>query len=232
MTKTDSNPILIAKKAAGQAAAELIREGMLVGLGTGSTAAFFIESLGKRCQAGLKISAIATSQQSARQAELLGISMLDPEIIASLDITVDGADEIDHDKNMIKGGGGALLREKLLAQASKEMVIIIDETKLVEHLGTCPLPIEIVPFVYHTTLHRLEKLGYHGVLRLNRGGKPFVTDNGNYIFDIQYSNPILNPQEEQERLKSITGVVETGLFFHLAKRVVIGYEDGFAKVRP
>jgi ribose 5-phosphate isomerase A len=230
MTKTDSHPTMIAKKAAGQAAADLIQEGMLVGLGTGSTAAFFIEALGKRCQAGLKISAIATSQQSAHQAQLLGIPIQDPDSITSIDVTVDGADEIDHHKNMIKGGGGALLREKLLAQASKEMIVVIDETKLVDHLGDHPLPVEIVPFVYLTTLQRLTERGYEGVLRLDREEKPFVTDNGNYIFDIQFSQPILDPKKEHERLKSITGVIETGFFFHLAKRIVIGYEDGFAKV--
>lgn len=231
MTKTDSNPTLIAKKAAGQAAAELIQENMLVGLGTGSTTAFFIEALGKRCQEGLKITAIATSQQSTRQAQRLGIPLKDPDTITMLDITVDGADEIDHHKNMIKGGGGALLREKLLAQASYEMVVIIDETKLVNHLGDHPLPVEIAPFVYRSTLQRLEAYGYQGVLRLNREKNPFFTDNGNYIFDIQYPNPILDPQKEQELLKSITGVLETGLFFNLAKRVVIGYEDGFVKIR-
>jgi ribose 5-phosphate isomerase A len=231
MKKTDSNPILIAKKAAGQTAAELILEGMLVGLGTGSTAAFFIEALGKRCREGLKISAVATSQQSVRQAQHLGIPLIDPNTVTSLDITVDGADEIDHHKNMIKGGGGALLREKLLAQASKEMIVIIDETKLVDHLGDHPVPIEIAPFVYQSTLHRIEQRGYRGVLRLTRDKDPFITDNGNYIFDIQYTSPILHPEKEHERLKTIAGVIETGLFFHVAKRVVIGYEDGFVKVR-
>lgn len=231
MTKTDSNPVLIAKKAAGQAAAELIQEGMLVGLGTGSTAAFFIEALGKRCKEGLKISAIATSQQSARQAEHVGIPLKDPATITQIDITVDGADEIDHLKNMIKGGGGALLREKLLALASKELLVVIDETKLVDQLGDHPVAVEIVPFIYRTTMQRLEKQGYHGVLRLDRDNQPFVTDNGNYIFDIQYSQPILDPEKEDKRLKSITGVIETGLFFRVAHRVIIGYEDGFVKIR-
>lgn len=230
MTHTDSHPTFIAKKAAGRAAAELIQDGMLVGLGTGSTAAFFIEALGKRCQEGLKISALATSQQSAHQALQLGIPLEDPRTIMSVDITVDGADEIDHHKNMIKGGGGALLREKLLAQASRELIVVIDETKLVDQLGTHPLPIEIAPFVYRSTLQRLEAQGYQGVLRLNRNEEPYLTDNGNYIADIQYAVPILNPMEEQERLKSITGVIETGLFFDLAGRVIIGYEDGFVKV--
>jgi ribose 5-phosphate isomerase A len=226
----ETNPILIAKKAAGTAAAELIENGMLVGLGTGSTAAFFIEALGKRCREGLKISAVATSQQSTRQAEQLGISLRDPETITSLDVKVDGADEIDHHKNMIKGGGGALLREKLLAQSSQEMIVIIDETKLVDHLGTHPLPVEISRFVYQSTLQRIKAKGYQGILRLNRENDPYLTENGNYIVDLQYSAPITDPIKEQEQLKSITGVLETGLFFNLAGRVVIGYEDGFVKV--
>lgn len=231
MTQTDSNPILIAKKAAGLAAAALIEEGMLVGLGTGSTSAFFIEALGKRCQEGLKISAVATSEQSAKHAKHLGIPMMAPDEMTFLDITVDGADEIDRHKNMIKGGGGALLREKLLAQASKEMVVIIDEMKLVEHLGNHPLPIEIVPFVYRSTIQRLAENGYHGALRLTRTQEIFLTDNGNYIFDIHYPHSILDPQHEHDRLKKITGVVETGFFFNLAKRIVIGYEDGFTKIQ-
>jgi ribose 5-phosphate isomerase A len=227
----ETNPILIAKKAAGFAAAELIENGMLVGLGTGSTAAFFIEALGKRCREGLKILAVATSQQSLHQAEHLGIPIKDPETTTTLDVTVDGADEIDHHKNMIKGGGGALLREKLLAQSSQEMIVIIDETKLVDHLGTHPLAVEIARFFYRSTLQRIEAKGYQGVLRLNRENVPYLTENGNYIVDLQYSTPITDPIKEQEHLKSITGVIETGLFFNLAGRVVIGYEDGFVKVR-
>lgn len=230
MTQTDSNPIFKAKKAAGRAAADLIDEGMAVGLGTGSTAAFFIEALGKRCQAGLKITAAATSEQSARQAQSFGIPLKDIDSFIALDVTVDGADEIDHRKNMIKGGGGALLREKLLAQASKEMIVIIDETKLVQFLGNHPVPVEIVPFAHRSTIERLAKQGYQGVLRIDRDKNVFKTDNGNFIYDIHFSRPILNPQEEQDRLKSITGVVETGLFFNLAGKVVVGYEDGLTKV--
>ncbi len=231
MTKTDGNPLLIAKRAAGKAAAELIQDDMLVGLGTGSTAAFFIEALAERCREGLKISAVATSQQSTHQAQLLGIPLEDPDTLISIDIIVDGADEIDHHKNMIKGGGGALLREKLLAQASKEMIVIIDETKLVNHLGTHPLPVEIARFLYRSTLHRLEAKGYQGVLRLKRDNEPYLTDNGNYIVDIQYLTPMIDPMKEEANLKSLTGVIETGIFFNLAGRVVIGYEDGCVKVR-
>lgn len=230
MTRTDFSPIIMAKKAAGKAAAELVQEGMLVGLGTGSTASYFIEALGKRCQEGLKISAIATSNQSMRQAHTVGIPLVEPDEVEQIDLTIDGADEIDHQKNMIKGGGGALLREKLIALASKEMVVIVDETKLVEALGAFPVPVEIAPFVYPSTLKHLKDQGYQGTLRLNRDQSIYMTDNKNYIVDIQFQKPILNPIREHEKLKSLTGVLETGLFFHLAKRVIVGYEDGLVKI--
>jgi ribose 5-phosphate isomerase A len=223
-------PIQNAKKAAGNAAVDLIEEGMLVGLGTGSTVSFFIEGLGKRCKEGLKIKAVATSEQTSHQAQSLGIPLIDAATINYVDIDVDGADEIDHQKNMIKGGGGALLREKIIAQSSKEMVVVIDETKLVEHLGAFPVAVEIVSFAYQTTLKRLEENGFPYVLRKNRDNTPYVTDNKNYIADIQFNKPILNPKEIHEQLKSITGVLETGLFFNVAKRVLVGYEDGFVKV--
>ncbi len=230
MTKTDFSPIISAKKAAGKAAVELIKEGMLVGLGTGSTTSYFIEALGQRCRSGLNISAVASSVQSMRQAHFEGIPLIDADKITLLDLTIDGADEIDHHKNMIKGGGGALLREKLLALASKEMVVVADENKLVEQLGAFPVPVEIATFAYRTTLKRLESNGYSCILRLNRDESLYLTDNGNYIIDIQYQKPIANPKLEHERLKSLAGVLETGLFFNVAGRVVVGYEDGFAKI--
>lgn len=226
-----TDPILIAKQAAGHAAAELIKDGMVVGLGTGSTAACFIEALGKRLREGLAITAVATSHQTVRQAEHLGIPLLDPGTITAVDVTVDGADEIDHRKNMIKGGGGALLREKLLAQASSEMIVIIDETKLVDHLGALPVPVEIAPYIYRSTIQRMYVKGYQGALRMTRDNTPYLTDNGNFIFDIQFTKPINDPRHEEEKLKTITGILETGLFFDIAGRVVIGYEDGFVKIR-
>lgn len=219
-----------AKKAAGNAAVDLIKEDMLVGLGTGSTAAYFIEGLSKRCKEGLKIKAVATSEQSHHLAQSLGIPLIDANEISYLDIDVDGADEIDQHKNMIKGGGGALLREKIIAQSSREMVVIVDETKFLQTLGSCPVPVEIVSFAYKTTLKRLEDNGYHFHLRMNRDNSPFITDNKNYIADIQFDAPITNPKKTHEQLINIIGVVETGLFFNLAKRVLIGYEDGFVKV--
>lgn len=229
MTKSDS--MKIAKQAAGQTAAGFVQAGMLVGLGTGSTSAFFIEALGKRVKEGLKITAAATSQQTLHQAQQLGIPLMDADTLTELDLTVDGADEIDPAKNMIKGGGGALLREKLLAIASREMIVIVDETKLVKHLGTHPLPVEISPFAYRNTIQRMQANGYQGTLRLIRENRPFITDNENFIFDIQFSVPIKEPRREQEKLKAIVGIIETGLFFDIANRVVIGYPDGTVKIQ-
>lgn len=231
MVRIDPVSTIEAKKAAGQAAAQLIQDGMLVGLGTGSTAAFFIEALGQRCQKGLTISAVATSIQSTREAQLAGIPLLDPQTISYLDIAIDGADEIDHHKNMIKGGGGALLREKLIAKASKEFVAIVDETKLVDDLGAFPVPVEIAAFAYQTTLKRILDKGYCGKLRLNRDHSIYTTDNGNYIVDIQLPKPIHEPRIDDERLRSITGILETGLFYQIAKRVVVGYLDGCVKIQ-
>jgi ribose 5-phosphate isomerase A len=222
-TKTSNDT---AKKSAGYAAANLIEEGMLVGLGTGSTTAFFLEALAKRCRDGLSIHAVATSQNSLQKAQIAGIPLLDSDAVDSLDLTVDGADELDPHKNMIKGGGGALLREKLVALASKEMVVIIDESKLVKQLGGAPLPVEIVRFACKTTIKRLEAIGYEGTIRFKESGDLFITDNGNYIFDIHIHSAINEPEKEHEKIKLIPGVVETGLFFHIAGRVVVGYQNG------
>ena len=230
--ETGKTRLLQAKMAAGIAASEYVQEGMLVGIGTGSTVAFFIEALGKRCRKGLKISAIASSRQSARLAEQLAIPLLDDGSVSSVDLTVDGADEIDDQHQMIKGGGGALLREKLLAQASGEMIVIIDETKRVGQLGTRPLPIEIARFCYPITLQRLAKAGYQGELRMESPQKPFLTDNEGYIVDLHYFSPIPHARQEHERLKSLTGVIETGLFFNVAGRIIVGNEAGEVKIYP
>lgn len=231
MTREDMPPIIIAKKTAAEAASRLIQNGMILGLGTGSTTAFFIEYLGRRCkEENLQIQAICSSQNSFKQAKQLGIPLLDEQTIVHLDMTFDGADEIDHQKNMIKGGGGALLREKLIAKSCNEMVVMVDENKLVDQLGAHPVAVEISAFLYRTTLLRLEKAGYKGELRLNRDQSIYVTDNGNYIFDIQFDNFIINPEKEEKLLKEIVGIIDTGLFYKVAGRVVVGYQDGFAKV--
>ena len=219
------------KKALGIAAADLIKDGMHVGLGSGSTSACFIDALIKRCQQGLKIQAIASSKQSFYQAQQGGIPLLDFDQIPYLDITVDGADEIDPQKRMIKGGGGALVREKIVASSSKEMVVIVDERKLVPHLGKCPLPVEIVTFGYQATMKKMEKLGYRIKLRKTTNGSLFVTDNHNYIVDIAFNSPLSSPENVEKELKEIPGVVDTGFFFHLAGRVLIGHFDGTIEVR-
>lgn len=219
-----------AKRAAGKVAAELIQNGMLVGLGTGSTTAFFIESLIERCKNnGLKITAFPTSERSAKQAIAGGISLCNENNTVRLDMTVDGADEIDPKKRIIKGGGGALLREKIVASMSGEMIVIVDQSKLVDRLGRFPLPLEIVPFAYQATLHKICALGYEANLRLSDEGKLFVTDNGNYIIDITFPNQCSCPEKVEKTLKQIPGVLETGFFFGLAGRVIVGHFDGTIK---
>jgi len=220
------------KKAVGRASAELIKDGMKVGLGTGSTAFYFIERLTERVRDGLKIEAIASSMRSLKQAKEGGIPLLDINAISSLDITVDGADEIDPQKRMIKGGGGAMVREKIVASMSKEMVVIIDESKIVSKLGKCKLPVEVIPFGFQATLHQIGKLGFAGTFRLTPDGSLYVTDNGNYIIDIHFPRLCENPEEDHEALIHVPGVVDTGFFFHLAGRVVVGFADGQVVVRP
>lgn len=219
------------KASVGKAAAQLVGDGMLVGLGTGSTAAHFINHLIKRCREGLEITAVATSDRSFHQAKAGGIQMRNIEEITSIDITFDGADEIDPNKNMIKGGGGALLREKIVASMSHEMVVMVDESKLVEALGAFPLPVEIVSFAHRSTINKIQILGYDGALRKDQDGDTYITDNGNYIFDIHNNGPIVNPREMHHTLIDIPGVVETGLFFNLAGRVIVGYSHGNVEIR-
>ncbi|MBS0616002.1 MAG: ribose-5-phosphate isomerase RpiA [Verrucomicrobia bacterium] len=217
--------IEVAKQRAGEKAASFIQDGMIVGLGTGSTATYFIKELMKR---GLKITAVASSERSQNLAKQGGIPLIDINTINHIDITVDGADEIDPEKRMIKGGGGALLREKIVASMSKEMVVIVDESKLVSHLGSRKLPVEIIPFAHMATIHKLQKHGYKGELRRNEKA-PYLTENGNYIYDIQLKN--CRPEEDHEAILHVPGVVETGFFLDYAGRVVIGFLDGTVQVR-
>lgn len=220
------------KRAVGLAAAQLVHQGMLVGLGTGSTAACFIDSLISRVRQGLKITAVATSEKSAQRALQGGIHVIDINTVTTIDLTVDGADEIDPEKRMIKGGGGALLREKIIATSSSEMVVIVDETKCVKRLGNAKLPVEIVSFGYNTTIHRIEQLGYQGGLRPANDGRPYVTDNGNYIYDIHCEQLLTSPETDHQRLIALAGVVETGLFFQVAGRLIVGRTNGQVDVIP
>jgi ribose 5-phosphate isomerase A len=216
----------VAKRAAGRKAAEFIENGMVVGLGTGSTAVYFIDRLIERCKEGLQIRAVASSKASAERARLGGIQVFDLNQVPCVDITVDGADEIDPLKRMIKGGGGAHVREKILAAASREMVVVIDETKRVASVGVGKLPVEIIAYGSESTQRWLAKAGYKGQWRITSNGSPFITDNGNWIFDLHFSAPPKSPEEEHATLLQIPGVVDTGFFFHLAGRVLTGYSNG------
>lgn len=215
-----------AKKAVGEEAAAIVEEGMTVGLGTGSTATYFIDSLIKRCAKGLKIEAVATSCQSQQQAINGGIPIVDINSLSALDICFDGADEIDSSKRMIKGGGGALLREKIVASMSKEMVVLVDESKCVESLGTFPLPIEIIPFGYRSVIAKLDQLGYSGKIRMESNQHKYVTDSGHFIYDVNLRPNHKEPEEMHHEIINIAGVVETGLFFNVAGRVLVGKSDG------
>jgi ribose 5-phosphate isomerase A len=209
------------KKAAGYKAAEFIKDGMTVGLGTGTTVFYFIEALSRK---DVKFSVLPTSTSSLDLARKYRFPLLDPSTQTTLDIAVDGADEIDSEKRMIKGGGGALLREKIVAFMAKEMVVIVDSSKVVKNLGKFPLPVEILPFGLDATIAHIRKLGYAGKLR------DFTTDNGNKIFDIQLPRPTAEPLTDHLKLKGIPGVVETGFFFDLAGRTIVGYPDGRTEI--
>lgn len=235
-------PMSIAKRAVGQFAANLIQDEMVVGLGTGSTTRFFIEALIQRCREGLKIATtVATSKESQRLAEAGGLRVLDINAVSQIDIDVDGADEIDPLKRLIKGGGGALLREKIIAQASAEMLVIVDQHKLVDKLGAFGVPVEVVPFGCMHTLKHIERLNCKGKLRMieaphsdaktKEGGLPFITDNGNYIIDVTLSHLCDNPADLDQALKKLSGVIETGFFINLAKRVLVGFDDGRVELR-
>lgn len=217
------------KKASGEAAALLIEAGMTVGLGTGSTAAWFVKALGARGLAGLKC--VSTSKATADLAQSVGLKVIDLDKAGSIDITVDGADEIGPDLALIKGGGAALLREKLVWEASLRCVTIADAAKVVKTLGKFALPIEVVPFGHTTTAGRIAdalawcEIGAEPKLRMAKDGSPLKTDNGNFIYDAACKK-ITDPALLAEALKSLTGVVEHGLFLGLADEVLVGTDTG------
>ena len=213
---------------AAQWAASQIEDGMAVGLGSGTTSALVIEEVGRRVAAGLRITAIATSEQSHREAVGLGISMTDFARQPHLDLTIDGADEVEEGTlHLIKGHGGALLREKIVAIASSRLLIAVDPRKLVKTLGSIfTVPVEVVPFGWETTAARLREYGFAPELRVNDDGKPYITDGQHYILHCNLPQSGLSADEAAAVFNKTVGVVEHGLFLGMASRVVIGSVDG------
>ncbi|HJQ92673.1 MAG TPA: ribose-5-phosphate isomerase RpiA [Candidatus Thermoplasmatota archaeon] len=218
------------KRKAGEAAAELVQDGMVVGLGTGSTVRYFIDALGKRVAGGLKVLGIPTSEASAAQARQAGIPLTSLDEKAVVDLTVDGADEFDSQLRLIKGGGGALTREKIVAKASKRMVVVADEGKQVKELGsTFALPIECIELAKAPLLRRLQELGASSKVR-EKDGKPFRTDNGHLIVDAKFAR-IEYPDAIEQAIETMPGVLACGLFLDLCESVLVGAEDGVRTVK-
>jgi len=220
-----------AKRAAAVQAVTAIESGMVVGLGSGSTAAFAVEALAARVAQGLRVTGIPTSEATATLARRLGVMLTSFAERTRVDITIDGADQVERGSlALIKGLGGALLREKIVANASDRMIVIVDETKLVDRLGgAIPLPVEIVAFGWQTVIARLAALGCTPTLRLE-GGKPFVTDGGNLIADCAMAG-IPDPAALEARLAAVTGVIESGLFIGLASEILVGRPTGVERIQ-
>jgi ribose 5-phosphate isomerase A len=231
---SDQNNTAALKKEAALQALEFVKDGMLLGLGTGSTATFFVEALAQKVKEGLKVEGVPTSESTRALASHLGIKIVDLPSDRPLDLTVDGADEVELGTlNLIKGLGGALLHEKIVASASTKMIVVVDESKLVDRLGTkAPLPVEIVQFGFQRTSEYLKRLGAEPVLRLEKSGKPFITDSGNYITDCRFAK-IENPAKLADDLANVVGVVESGLFVGIASLVIAAKSDGVSQIeRP
>jgi len=213
------------KAVAARRAVEFVRDGQIVGLGTGSTTAFAIKELGFLVREGLMIRGVPTSKATELLADQCGIPLVDLNESCRIDVTIDGADEIDPRFNMVKGGGGALFREKLVAIASDLEIIIVDPPKLVQTLGqTMPVPVEVLKFGWCLPERRLRELGCTPTVR-QKAGQPYESDNGNYILDCWFG-PISDPAYLDQAIKQIPGVVESGIFIGLADRLIIGSDHG------
>jgi ribose 5-phosphate isomerase A len=224
------------KEAVGEAALQYVKDGMKVGLGTGSTAAYFVKAIAREVKAGKKLTVVSTSVQTTQLAQSLGLTIHDINDVGTLDVCVDGADEIGEGLALIKGGGGALLREKLIWEQAKTCVVIADAGKHVATLGKFPLPVEVEPFAYKGTVNRIGDvlqefdIAMMPVMR-KRDGKPFLTDGGNLIFDIACGR-IEEPAALANALKSLTGVVDHGFFLDLAEVALLGTEAGVKTIYP
>ncbi len=222
----------VAKENAASAALEFVRDGMVLGLGSGSTAEIFLDRLGDKVAGGLKVQGVPTSQRTAQVARENGIPLLDPDRVERIDLTIDGADEVDQAFHLIKGGGACLLREKIIAQASEKMVVIVDDRKMVDTLGAFQLPVEVDPFclgvtaaqVYDALLASGCEDGVTTLRQTRDGDGPLVTDGGHYLLDCQ-CRTIPDPAATQAALAAIPGVMESGLFVDLADVIIIGEVD-------
>lgn len=224
-----------AKYAAAEKALDYVEPGMILGLGTGSTAAYFVEMLGERVAQGLDIIGIPTSTRTRDQAASLNIPLTTLEEVDHLDVVIDGADEFDRRMNLIKGGGGALLQEKLVATAADKMVVITDDTKRVTHLGKFPLPVEVVQFGWKMTQKRIYDVICHAfvggvdIVRRMEGDTPYITDEGHFILDLHLVK-IDEPEKMAWQLKELIGVVDSGFFIEIADAVIVGKQDGTTRV--
>jgi ribose 5-phosphate isomerase A len=218
------------KRAAAHAAVQLVESGSVVGLGSGSTATFAIQFLAERVHAGLKIVGIPTSQKTKHLAETLRIPLTTLDENPVIDFDIDGADEIDPQLNLIKGGGGALLREKVIASASKRFIVVAESVKLVRHLGKFPLPVEVIPFAAPLIKARIEMLGASVSLRRDAQGSPYVTDEGHHILDCSFGE-IADPAALDPKLHAIPGVVEHGLFVGMAEMAFVGKDGGVVQAK-
>jgi ribose 5-phosphate isomerase len=218
------------KKAAAYEAAQFVRHGMIVGLGTGSTAKHMIRALGEKVRAGMNLRGVPTSQETASLAKQAGIPLLDTDNRWEIDVAIDGADQVDPQFNLIKGGGGALLKEKIVATSAKQFIVVVDHTKQVSILGGAfPLPIEVIPFGWGSTIREIELLTKSRIVLRERNGAPFLTEAGHFIVDVHLDR-IAQPGELETALNLIPGVVETGLFVGRTDVLIVGTPQGVRTV--
>lgn len=215
-----------AKRNAAEEAVKFVKDGMIVGLGTGSTAKIVVDLIGEKLSKDFKIKGMPTSIKTKQQAEKLGIELINIDDQDVIDLAIDGADEVAPDMSLIKGLGGALLREKKVEKKAKELIIIVDESKMVGKLGRGELPVEVRSEDHESTATEIENIGCEAKLRLEDNGEIFVTDNKNYIYHCLFPNGIENPKEMDKKLQSINGVRDTGLFINMATKIIIGNDEG------
>ena len=218
------------KQLACQRAAQEVQDGMVLGLGTGTTVYYFLQELGRMVREGVRITGVPTSVQTAQLATQLAIPLTTLDDYPHLDLAVDGADEVDDHLNLIKGAGGALLREKIIAASAARFLVVVDESKMVHQLGArYPVPVEVVPFGHIPATHALEGLGARVTLRRGADGQTWISDNGNYILDCRFG-PIADPLALQQQLLAIPAVIDSGLFIGMTDTVLVGHAEGVRRL--